>query len=227
MPEAAGIGSNEIFSTLGLSRGVQENKSSNDLALDDFMKLMVTQLNNQDPFEPMENGDFLAQIAQFGAVAGLDQLNDQFSGLASSITSGQAVQAGNLVGRRVLAPTDQGVLIPGQNINGQVTLEDAASDVTVRITDVVGQAVKEFRLGAQQAGSVDFSWDGLNNLGVYAPAGTYKIEIAAQRGGESEGLETQIYATVESVSLGKQGEGLTLNLGRQGSVAFDDIQQIN
>lgn len=222
---AAVTGTDNIFSSLGLVREQETKDGAEDLGLQDFMKLMVTQLNNQDPFQPMENGEFLAQIAQFGSVSGLNQLNDQFTNLASSITSGQALQAGSLVGREVLAPTNTAQLIPGETISGQAYLEGAASEVIVRITDAIGQPVREFSLGAQPAGAVDFSWDGIDNTGNFAPPDYYTVEVTGSRNGVNEALGTQLYATVDSVSLGSQG--LILNLNGMGSVAFADIQQIH
>ena len=86
------IGTQEnLFASLGLASGDAQGRGTNkanELGLNTFLKLMVTQLNNQDPFKPMENGDFLGQIAQFGSVTGLEQLNDNFESLAASITSG-------------------------------------------------------------------------------------------------------------------------------------------
>ncbi len=107
----------DLFSSLGLASGDTQSRGTNDaneLGLNTFLKLMVTQLNNQDPFKPMENGDFLSQIAQFGSVTGLEQLNKSFESLSTNITSGQALQAGSLVGREVLAPVDSGYLMPGE-----------------------------------------------------------------------------------------------------------------
>ena len=132
---------------------------------------MVTQLNNQDPFKPMENGDFLGQIAQFGSVTGLEQLNQNFESLAGSITSGQALQAGSLVGREVLAPIDTGYLIPGGSVRGQVGLEQSSPQVTVRITDQVGQLVREMPMGYGTAGQPELQLGRHERLGSYAPPG--------------------------------------------------------
>ena len=99
----------DLFADLGLARAESPTSGTNkatDLGLNTFLKLMVTQLNNQDPFKPMENGDFLGQIAQFGSVTGLEKLNQNFESLAGSITSGQALQARGLVEREVLVPIE-------------------------------------------------------------------------------------------------------------------------
>ena len=140
----------DLFASLGLAAQPTNTSGTNradQMGLNTFLKLMVTQLNNQDPFKPMENGEFLSQIAQFGSVTGLDQLNQNFESLAASITSGQALQAGSLVGREVLAPVETGYLVPGDTLRGQVQLDQCSPQVTLRVTDQVGQLDREMSLG--------------------------------------------------------------------------------
>lgn len=218
----------DLFASLGLSRNEQAAKGTNDaseLGLNTFLKLMVTQMNNQDPMKPMENGDFLGQIAQFGAVTGLDKLNNQIEDLGTSLTSGQALQAGSLVGRQVLVPTDVGRLYPGQSISGRVELGESSPEVTLRVYDQVGQLVREMPLGAAEAGEMSFAWDGMNDAGSYANPGLYRLQVSAARGDNTEDLNTQLLADVESVSL-SGAQGLTLNLQGLGPIAFNSVKQI-
>ena len=224
------IGTQEnLFASLGLSSSdnavSRGTNKANELGLNTFLKLMVTQLNNQDPFKPMENGDFLAQIAQFGSVTGLEQLNQNFESLASSITSGQALQAGSLVGREVLAPVDTGYLVPGSSLRGQVNLEQSSPQVTLRVTDQVGQLVREMPLGTAPSGKLNFSWDGIDDGGDPGPPGLYSIHIEAIQNDRAVDLQTQMFSKVESVNL-SGGNGLTLNLEGLGPVSFNNVQQI-
>ena len=218
----------DLFSSLGLSRAPENKRGTNDaseLGLDTFMKLMVTQLNNQDPFKPMENGDFLGQIAQFGSVTGLDKLNRQIQDLSSSLTSGQALQAGSLVGREVLVPTDMGVRQSGRAVRGQVELAESSADVTLRVYDPFGQLVREMSLGPAEAGNFRFTWDGLSDQGDFMPPGRYRLEVAARQGERNVVQQTELFADVESVSL-SGADGLTLNLAGLGPVAFNSVKQI-
>ena len=217
----------QLFSSLGLSQAGQEQKDPSELGLNTFLKLMVTQLNNQNPFEPMENGDFLGQIAQFGTVSGLDQLNNAFEGLSGSLVSGQALQAGSLVGREVLAPLETGRLQAGGAIRGEVELPAGSGDLVVRVTDGVGQLVREIDLGGKPAGPVPFTWDGLTDGGDYAPPGLYQVRVQARRDGATEDLQTQLFSRVESVSIGAGGTALSLNLEGLGPIALDDVKQIH
>jgi flagellar basal-body rod modification protein FlgD len=218
----------DLFASLGIAAPQSANTPANDptdLGLTTFLKLMVTQLNNQDPFKPMENGDFLGQIAQFGSVTGLEKLNQNFESLAASITSGQALQAGGLVGREVLVPVEAGYLVPGQPIRGRVEIDQNSPQVKARITDIAGQLVRELPLGPATPGSLDFSWDGLDEVGGYAPPGIYNVNIEAVYGDQTVDLQTQLFSRVESVNLSDRN-GLTLNLQGLGPVAFNNVKQV-
>ena len=105
-----------------IKRPKEDKKDSGTLGLEQFLKIMTTQLKSQDPLEPMDNGDFLGQIAQFGTVTGIENLNESFGSFSSSITNGQALQAGTLVGREVLAPVSTCYLETGSSIKGRVDL---------------------------------------------------------------------------------------------------------
>lgn len=224
------IDSTNPYSTLGLAAPEAKGPSqqnAGELGMDTFFKLMVTQLKNQDPTNPADNSQFLAQIAQFGTVSGLDQLNTNFNGLSSALTSGQALQAGAMVGREVLAPMETGRLYSDAPIRGQVELDSSASDVVVSVTDGAGQQLKEIHLGAQQAGPLAFSWDGSTDAGGYAAPGLYNLHVQAQHGDGAEDLQTNLFASVESVSLGATDSDLTLNLQGLGPIAFKQVNQIH
>ena len=217
-----------LFASLGLTAADTSSRGTNnasELGLTTFLKLMVTQLNNQDPFKPMENGDFLGQIAQFGSVTGLEQLNQNFESLAASITSGQALQAGSLVGREVLAPVDTGYLAAGGSLRGQVQLEQSSPQVTARITDAVGQLVREMPLGSAPSGELNFTWDGMDDSGNYVTPGHYRVQVEAIQNDRPVDLQTQLFATVESVNL-SGSNGLTLNLAGLGPISFNNVRQI-
>ena len=218
----------DLFSSLGLASeqaSTRGTNNANELGLNTFLKLMITQLNNQDPFKPMENGEFLSQIAQFGSVSGLDKLNQNFEELAASLTSGQALQAGTVVGREVLAPSDAGYLAPGGTVRGRVQLDKDSPEVTLRVSDPYGQLVREMPLGAAPAGQLDFNWDGLDDTGTYATPGVYRMEVSAVIDDRPVTLHTKMFARVESVNLNGR-DGLTVNLEGLGPMAFNNVQQI-
>jgi len=213
------------FEAAGIARAQAQGKR-NELGLDDFFKLMITQLKNQDPMKPMENGEFLSQIAQFGTVSGIDKLNKTFEDLAANLTSGQAIQAGSLIGREVLVPGGMAALLPGTPVRGIAALDASAADVVVHIYNGAGALVRDLHLGGHPAGDLQFSWDGMTTAGTYAPAGTYYLTTEAVSGDKAHAVDTQLYATVNSVNLGEQG-GLTLDLAGLGTVPFSAVREIH
>ena len=201
-------------------------KRTTELGQEDFLTLMITQFQNQDPFEPMDNGEFLGQLAQFSTVSGIDSLNSSFNGLSGALQDEQALQAANLVGRSVLAAADRAWLDDSANINAAVELSGSASDVQVDIVNSNGELVKTISLGEQPAGIAKFSWDGRDAAGDIAPAGEYALRARVIRGANVESAPTLIEAEVESVTLGQFGAGMTLNLQGGGTLALNQIYQI-
>ncbi len=197
-----------------------------ELGQEQFLTLMIAQFRNQDPFEPMTNGEFLSQLAQFGTVSGIGELQNSFSALSESIYSEQALQAANLVGHRVLARTETGYLAEGGVIAGAADLDASASGVIVDITDQAGQLVRRLELGSQPSGLVAWQWDGLTEEGEAAPPGTYRAATTVVRGTLTESVQTLIGATIDSVTLGRNGQGLTLNLEGQGSLRLSQVERI-
>jgi flagellar basal-body rod modification protein FlgD len=197
-----------------------------ELGQEDFLTLMITQFRNQDPFEPMDNGDFLGQLAQFGTVNGIERLNSAFSGLSSSIQSEQVLQAANLVGRSVLAQAESGYLPDAGTLSGSVVLPSSAGSVQVEISDASGQLVRRLDIGSHEAGLAEFTWDGRNESQELLPAGHYTIAARATRGTSVESLETYVQANIESVNLGQYGQGMTLNLAGGDELSVNQIRRI-
>ncbi len=216
-----GLGGVE-FRTL---QDISAESQRKDLGQEQFLELMTAQLQNQDPLKPMENGDFLAQIAQFSTVEGIGDLNENFSALSESLVSNQALQATNLVGHRVLAPTGVAALSQGGSIRGSIELPTASGEVIVNVYDQTGEVVRRLELGSQAAGSVDFQWDGLKNDGTFATPGNYFISAEAGIDGQFESVETLLASEVRSVTLSNSG-GLLLDLEGIGSLDFSEVRQI-
>lgn len=218
------------LNSLGLgdigAKGTTEKPTHGDLNKNDFLKLLVTQLKNQNPLEPQEDGDFIAQMAQFGTVDGIGKLNQNFESLASSLQSNQALQASALVGRSVLAPTNQTALIAGQPVQGMVDIPQSVGSVTMNVFNRQGETVRHMVLGPQPAGSNHFVWDGKNDAGEQLTSGTYHIQLEAPINGQATGLPTYMRANVDSVTLGRNGQGMMLNLAGVGPVAFTDIREV-
>lgn len=203
-----------------------QQESRSELGQDDFLTLMITQFRNQDPFEPMDNGEFLGQLAQFSTVSGIDSLNGAFAGLAGALRDEQALQAANLVGRTVLAEAEAGYFDGDATMGGAVDLGAAASNVQIDITNAAGELVKTIDLGEQAAGTVRFEWDGRNSAGDLMDAGHYQIGARVIRGATIESVPAYVRANVESVTLGQFGGAMTLNLTGGDELSLSQVYQI-
>ncbi|MGG2396262.1 flagellar hook assembly protein FlgD [Pseudomonas sp. SH1-B] len=202
----------------------QDNTQNKDLGKNEFLNLLVAQLNNQNPLEPQGNGEFIAQLAQFSQVEGIEKLNTSMESLLSGYQSSQALQASSLVGRKVIIPSEKAVVDTSESFKASAVLPVSSSNVYVNVYDNAGALVSRINLGEQAAGNVSFIWDGKNADGETMPPGTYKFEAQATYGNETKGLYTMLPANVDSVTLG--GGELMLNLAGLGSVPLSQVQVI-
>ncbi len=147
---------------------------------DRFMKLLVAQMKNQDPLNPMDNAQMTSQIAQINTVSGIEKLNTTVTSLLASFNNLQAQSATQLPGRSVLVPGSGLTLADGQAMGG-VELGGAADAVTVDIVDAAGTTVRSLALGASDAGVRSFTWDGLQTDGKAAAAGNYRLRVSGHR----------------------------------------------
>ena len=204
----------------------QDTTQKKDLGKNEFLELLVAQLNNQNPLEPQENGEFIAQLAQFSQVEGIEKLNTSMGSLLSGYQSSQALQASSLVGRKVIVPTEKAVVDTSETFKGSLVLPVTSSNVYVNVYDSAGKAVSRVNLGQQAAGNVSFMWDGKDSSGNLLPPGTYKFEAQATYADGTKGLYTLLPANVDSVALGQNGGEMKLNLAGIGSVALSQVQII-
>ena len=215
----------QALENLGLTKP-KKAMTEQKLGQEDFIKLMTTQMNHQDPMKPMENGDFLSEMAQFSTVSGLKEIKDAFNGLATSLKSSQALQASSMVGRTVLVPGSMSTFSEGTPMKAAVDLEKNVSDLKISIMDDKGALVKEIDLGNKAAGVTHFSWDGMLAQDKKAMSGNYSIRASGMVDGKTESLSTLISDTVQSVSLGTGGQSVSLTLANAGSAGLADVKEI-
>jgi flagellar basal-body rod modification protein FlgD len=207
-----------------------KNKQKTELNQEDFLKLMVTQLKNQDPFKPLDPSQYVGQLAQFSSVSGLTSMNQQLTSLTSSLRGNQVLNGAGLIGHTVLAAGTNLYLDSPENTNrilpqGMVDVPPGASSVQLIVKDSSGVAVKSQSIDNTR-GTQPFSWDGTTNGGGNAPAGSYKIEVVAKVGNDNVSLATSVAARVSSVSLDPNNGGLVLTTDPLGDVAMNDIQRV-
>lgn len=201
----------------------ESSKSTASATQDRFMTLLVTQMKNQDPLNPLDNAQVTSQLAQLSTVTGIDQLNETLKSLMGSFQSSQSLQAANMIGHGVLVPGSNLSLAAGQALFG-VDLAEAADTVQVSIRDASGQLIRKLELGAQDAGMLPSAWDGIAENGAAAANGQYSFEVSATRNGQKIVADTLGFGEVASVSSGS--EGVKLNVTGLGTVNLADIRQI-
>ena len=222
---AAAIDTN-VLGNLGLLQAPKKPQANAEMGEDAFLKLIIAQMENQDPLKPMENTEFMSQLAQFKSVTGIDELKGSVEKMATALQSNQALQASSLVGRWVEVPSDNNFLWSEVGMAGTLELPENATHVQVVIKDEAGQTVKTVGLGDQQAGPVSYQWDGVGEDGATYEPGQYSIEATALMGGEVEGLKTSTIVPVESVLMGKAGEAMKINTAGLGEIKLSAVKQI-
>lgn len=198
-------------------------KSAISEAENRFLKLLTTQLKNQDPLNPLDNAEMTSQLAQISTVSGIEKLNATLQTLLDGMSVSQTTLTANLVGHVVLVPGSGLQLASGASAGG-IELAENADEVSVTIKDANGLTVKTLSLGAQAAGVHNFTWDGTTDDGGNAADGTYSISVKATRGGEAVSATALSFATVRS--LVRSGADFMLDLGTPGLATMDDVKQI-
>jgi flagellar basal-body rod modification protein FlgD len=199
-------------------------KPKDQLGQAEFLELMIAQLKNQDPFKAMDPSQFLGQLAQFGTVTGIQEMQSAFATLSESMRSSQVLEGATMVGRDVLVASDEITLQSEGTIRGALDIPSGASSVQINVRDDAGQLVRRMTV-PPTAGLQDFTWDGVTDNGVRAAAGDYTFEAIANVGGRAESLEPLLASRVSSVTIDAT-RGLTLNTNDLGPRALSDVRRV-
>lgn len=219
------VQNNSTLSELLASNGnsTKTARKSDEDMQDRFLKLLVTQMQNQDPLNPMDNAEVTSQMAQISTVSGIDKLNNTLEKLISDSDARRSFEAATMIGRGVLIP-GTGMQLENHAGIGGFELADPVDKLVVTVKDSAGLAVREIDLGAQAAGVGTFAWDGLANNGNAAADGQYSFALKAMRGNKEVSASTLAFGSVSSAQAGK--DGALLEVGRLGYVGMDDIKKI-
>lgn len=218
----AGLTQGTAAASASASSGAHAQLDQNE-----FLKLMTTQLNNQDPTKPMDSAQFMGQLAQFATVTGIQNLQSTVSRLANGIGPNRAMQAANLLNHQVTVSSNSGYLPQGGSLSGALDLPNGASVAGVDICDASGQVVKHLDLGAQHSGLAKFSWSGLDGRGQQLPPGDYTIKASATVGGKNVAPGVLVNSRVTGVSLGADNSSVNLDLQGLGTASLSDVRSID
>ena len=195
--------------------------TANDAASSDrFLKLLVAQMQNQDPLNPMDNAQITTQMAQISTVDGISKLNTTVQGLSGQLMSMQAMQGASLVGHDVTVVGDRIAMVDGIG-HGGFEIGSAADRVQVEVLNASGTVVDTIELGAQGAGRHAFEWTGASEGDI----AEYRFRVNAFSGATQLPVGTRRRERVEAVSCG--GNTITLELARAGNVPYGDIVAFN
>ena len=219
------------LSSLGIARSTTASATtantsgSTTLGQADFLKLMTAQMNNQDPFNPVDNTQMVAQMAQFSQLSGITEMSGTLKAISDKLGATSATDAMSYVGKTVLTEGSTAYGRSGGGIAGGVELDAAASDLNVTITDASGLVLKTMSLGAQAAGTTTFDWDGKTDAGADAGAGPFTVTALAQNAGKTVASRALVWAPVQSVSIPSTGPA-QLTLPGIGTIATTAVRQI-
>lgn len=202
--------------------GSSTNKSADELG-DRFLTLLVTQMQNQDPLNPMQNAELTSQLAQINTVKGIDSLNANMQKLLTSYSDALSMQSSALIGKNVLAAGNK-LSLDASGAIGGIKLASDADQVSVTITDNNGLKIAQQNLGAHPAGVFSFAWDGKNGDGVAVPPGNYKFAVEATQAGNKVNATALQVGTVSA--LVRTANGFQLEIPTLGQVDFSAVQQI-
>ena len=194
-----------------------------ELGKTQFLELMIAQMNNQDPLDPAKNEDFIAQLAQFSTVEGIENLNNSVADMNTALQSTLTMEAASLVGRFVMVPTNQSVL-QGSGLGGTIDVSSATGNLRVEITSATGAPVRQIDLGPQASGPMRFAWDGRTDAGEASPLGVYRVHAYSEFEGQRKEFAVNMPDQVVSVSIGEQG--VMANLASGASVSTQKINEI-
>ena len=213
-----------ILNKLGINSSEKSNmpKAKDQLGQEDFLKLMTTQLQNQDPFAPMENGEFIAQMAQFSTVTGITSMDESLKNVAAKLGETRIATAANMLGHSVLVPGKIARADDDGSVNGVIDLPSAATNVNVVFKSQNGEILDTINLGNQSSGLVGFAWHGAPKDMIESDEPIF-VEAYANSGKGMEGVSSSIFAEVLSSSAGDGESGVMLDVRDYGTISANEV----
>ena len=213
-----------ILNKLGINSSEKSNvpKAKDQLGQEDFLKLMTTQLQNQDPFAPMENGEFIAQMAQFSTVTGITSMDESLKNVAAKLGETRIATAANMLGHSVLVPGKIARADDDGSVNGVIDLPSASTNVNVVFKSQNGEIIDTINLGNQSSGLVGFAWHGAPKSMIENDEPIF-VEAYANSGKGMEGVSSSIFAEVLSSSAGDGESGVMLDVRDYGTISANEV----
>ncbi|MGO4332805.1 flagellar hook assembly protein FlgD [Cupriavidus sp. 2TAF22] len=211
-------------SSQGINNALQSGSASAADLQNNFLTMLVTQMNNQDPLNPMDNSQLTSQLAQISQVSGMQTMNSTLQALLSQVSASRAMDSASLIGHTVMVPGSSTSVTGGVPDKIGVDLPSTADAVTVNVLDKDGNVVRTIDMKGQVAGVHDIPWDGKNDAGAALPDGDYSFKVTATASGKDVTPVALVYGKVGSISGDSSGVLVDIGNGRTASV--DDVRRI-
>ena len=200
---------------------------STEMGQNQFLTLFTTQLKNQNPLDPMKNEAFVAQLAQFSQLEATTAMKNSLDSMVSSMKSDRMLAGSSLIGRKVAVPDGPATLLGGQSVTGSVDLPTGADGVKFEVYNDKGQLVRSQILGAQTTGTMNLSWDGLDDNGQAMADGNYRFKVTASSNGVTSTPTVNTLSTVRSVSsAGTADDAWLLGVDGGKTISLSDVKRI-
>ncbi|MFL2785060.1 MAG: flagellar hook assembly protein FlgD [Paracoccaceae bacterium] len=214
----------DLLDKLGIKSAEEvQNNSRDTLGQEEFLTLMTAQLQNQDPMEPMDNGDFIAQMAQFSTVTGITDMANSMKAMADELKQFRVASISNIMGNSVLVPGDVTVADRNGELHGVFELDKTAIDTRVNFVDAQsGELLKAKNMGPQASGLIGFEWRDLP--AAYRDGGKeIRVEVMVNHGEGLENLQPSLFSKVVGAALNKDTGSTSLELENEQTVDASSV----
>ncbi|ELA01231.1 flagellar hook assembly protein FlgD [Cupriavidus metallidurans] len=222
MTTTSNVGSS---TTSAVNQALQNGSASAADLQNQFLTMLVTQMNNQDPLNPLDNSQLTSQLAQISTVSGLQTMNTTLTQLLQQTAASRAMDSASLIGKTVMVP-GSAVSVSG-GVPGQIGVDipSTADSVTVQVLDASGNVVRTIDMKGQTAGVKDVAWDGKNDQGNAVADGDYSFKVAATANGKDVLPVALVYGKVQAIS--GDSSGVLVDLGNGQTASVDDVRRIS
>ena len=217
---------NSILDKLGINQPKEAKKSSDTLGQDDFLKLMTTQLQNQDPFKPTDNTEMIAQMAQFSMVTGQTEMNESIKAISGQLSEFRIATAANMLGHSVLVSGNRAYPDAEGTISGALDIPSTSTNTSVVYKSVKGDIIHAEELGPQQAGLLGFRWEKIPQ-DVLDNNEYITVEAFADTGTGLKSVGSSVFGEVLAASAGKSSEGVVYDVRGYGDISASDVKRFS
>ncbi|XDZ62982.1 flagellar hook assembly protein FlgD [Alphaproteobacteria bacterium LSUCC0396] len=215
---------NSILDKLGINQSKEAKKSSDTLGQDDFLRLMTTQLQNQDPFKPTDNTEMIAQMAQFSMVTGQTEMNESIKAISGQLSEFRIATAANMLGHSVLVSGNKAYPDPEGTVSGAIDVPAVSTNTSILYKSINGEILHTEELGPQQAGLLGFRWENIPQ-NVLEENEYITVEAFADTGAGLRSVGSSVFSEVLAASAGSSSEGVVYDVRGYGDVKANDVKR--